>query len=70
MIRSDGAISSTQGFNQLTIVKGPGRIAMDHHNRLTAAFIDVMVPEAIYIHEMRLKRIKVPEATHDDRFSF
>ena len=61
MIRYNRPVVWRQRFNQFPEIERPGRVTMDHHNRVTFTFIEIMILKAVYIQVMGGERIEVSE---------
>ena len=48
----------------MTVIKGPGRVAMKHDNRLSATLIQIVVLDAPQVQKMGFKRIEGPDAVY------
>ena len=47
VVRNDGAVAVAERGDQVAVIEGPGRISVEHDERFSAAFVQVMEPVAV-----------------------
>ena len=58
VIRGHDAITVAQTFDQVTIIKRPGRVAVQHEHDGTGTFVDIMQAPTFHGQVVRFERVK------------